>query len=428
MKVSSSHKRLFVLGLDGFPHSFAESLFKKGEMQAFESVTRESAFKRMNSVYPTISSVAWASYMTGTNPGTHGIFGFVERDPNPFSVRIPTAAERKAPSIWRKLSDEGKKVIVINVPLTYPPEEVNGILISDFLCTDIRKATYPAELAVYLESKGYIIDVDAWLARESKDKFAEQVMLAMDKRFEVAFDLMDREIWDFFQLHIMETDRLFHFFYSDLEKGQYNSFVRLFFKKLDNYIEQLKERLSSNDAILILSDHGFCAIEREVQLNEWLERENLLKFESSAKKRLEGYDTSSTAYSMIPGRIFLNLKGRESKGSVRMDQYNEIRGDIKKKLLAMKDEATGAPVIEKVFYREEIYSGPYLESASDLIVHPNDGYDIKAKIGGGQVFEKTALNGMHTYDDALICGSNFNVSDTVSIQDVFCKIIDFYRQ
>jgi predicted AlkP superfamily phosphohydrolase/phosphomutase len=418
-----SGKRIFVLGLDGLSHSFLEERFKRGELASLKSIASKGAFKRINSAYPTVSSVAWASYMTGENPGIHGILGFVDRDPNPFRIKIPIAGDRKAKTLWGELSSLGKKVIVINVPLTYPPEKVNGILISDFLCTDIDKAAYPSSLGAYLKSRGYIIDVDAWLARESKEKFADQIMLALEKRFEVAFDLMDKEPWDLFQLHIMETDRLFHFFYSALEKGPYNDFTRRFFARLDGFIGQLKEKLSNDDGLLILSDHGFCGIKSEVQINAWLEKEGLLKFIPSAEKKIENYDAASIAYSLIPGRIFVNLEGREEKGSVRKCDYDKVRNDITTRLMALKDDATGEKVIERVFFREEIYDGPCLESAADIIAHPRDGYDLKAKAGGNKIFERTALDGMHTFDDAFCAAVNLDISGVRAIQDPFHAIM-----
>src|SRR3990167_9313507 len=97
--------RFFVLGLDGVPHSFLNDRFERGEMPNLARFTRQNSMKRMNSVYPTVSSVAWVSFATGQNPADHGIFGFVDRTPEPFQITIPTGRDRKAPTIWHELSD-----------------------------------------------------------------------------------------------------------------------------------------------------------------------------------------------------------------------------------------------------------------------------------------------------------------------------------
>lgn len=413
----NSKKRTFVLGLDGVPYSFLNNGLAQETMPNLLGLFKENPVKRMDSVYPTVSSVAWTSFATGTNPAGHSIFGFVDRRPNPFQIEIPTARNRKAKTIWQELSEQGKKVIVLNVPITYPPEAVNGILVSCFLCTDINKSSYPQEFSSYLKEKGYIIDVDASLAKENKRKFMDDLHLALQRRFEVAFDLIDKQDWDYFQLHIMETDRLFHFLWSDIENknGFYKDIVN-FFEKLDVFIKKLNEKLLKSDRLIILSDHGFCAVKSEVQLNAWLKEQGLLKFTNSDEK-LPDYDKDSLCYSLLPGRIFINLEGREAKGTVRADEYQSIREDIKKRLLEFKD-CEGEKIINKVFFREEIYSGPYLEDAADIIAHPKRGYDLKGRTGNISVFEHSHLNGMHTYDDAFIYARNCNISSVESIIDV----------
>lgn len=410
-------KRTFVLGLDGVPYSFLSNGLAQETMPHLLGLFNDSPAKRMNSVYPTVSSVAWTSFATGLNPAGHHIFGFVDRRPNPFQIEIPTARNRGAKTIWQELSEQDKKVIVINVPITYPPEEVNGILVSCFLCTDINKSAYPQEFSNYLKEKGYIIDVDAHLAKENKRKFIDDLHLALQRRFEVTFDLMDKEEWDYFQLHIMETDRLFHFLWSDIENknGFYKDIIN-FFEKLDVFIKKLNEKLLKSDRLIILSDHGFCAVKAEVQLNAWLKEQGLLKFTTSDEK-LQDYDKNSTCYSLLPGRIFINLEGREEKGRVKTNNYDSVRNDIKSRLMEFKDPE-GEKIIEKVFFREELYSGPYLEDAADIIAHPKRGYDLKGRTGNISVFEHSHLNGMHTYDDAFIYSRNCDISRVEDITAV----------
>ncbi len=418
------NSRTFVLGLDGMPFSFLDRQFKNGHMPQFAKLACTYGYQKMNSVYPTVSSVAWTTYATGANPGQHGIFGFVDRVADPFAVKIPTARDRKAETLWHKLSNKQKRVIVINVPLTYPPEPVNGILISGFLCTDISDVAYPQDMSQYLKLKNYVIDVDAWLARKSKQEFMSKLNEALETRFEIAFELMEKEKWDFFQLHIMETDRLLHFFWKDLEaEGEFYPQIETFFTKLDRYIGKLKERLASHNRLLILSDHGFCAIKAEVQLNVWLEKQGFLKFDSNAEKKLANYARETLCYALIPGRVYINLEGREEKGSVSIHDYEKVRQDVRQRLSELRDPETNTQVVDKVFLREEIYKGPLLEQAADLIVHPVNGYDLKATIDDDDLFVRTALDGMHTYDDAFVCGVNMDVSVLESIQDVSRQLL-----
>lgn len=416
--------RTFVLGIDGMPYSFLRQKFNQGQLPHLAKIADDSSFKRINSVYPVVSSVAWTGYMTGVNPGEHNIFGFVDRRADPFEIVIPTGTDRRARTIWAELSQAGKRVIVINVPLSYPPEEINGIMVSGFLCPDIKKAAYPASFSQRLKASGYIIDADAQLARSNKKReFMQQLHQALERRFTLTLELIEKEKWDFFQLHIMETDRLFHFLWTDIEtETEFSADIENFFEKIDDFVGKLRERLSSQDRLLILSDHGFCGIKREVQLNLWLQEQGLLKFSDGAEKKLPNYASASLCYSLIPGRIFVNLKGREEKGSVAVGDYEKVRRDIRERLLDFCSPGSGEKVIDKAFFREELYEGPYLEQAADIIAHPVEGYDLKAKVEASNIFENSALNGMHTYDDALALGINFDLEKVNSIGD-FKEII-----
>ncbi|MFW5992354.1 MAG: alkaline phosphatase family protein, partial [Halanaerobiaceae bacterium] len=131
------NKKFFVLGLDGVPCSFIEKLVEDNKLPVFNDLMESGQFQRINSVLPTISSVAWSSFMTGEDAGGHNIFGFVDREPDPFNIFIPTANRRKGEVIWERLDQMNKKSIVINVPMTYPPSPINGKLISGFLATDL---------------------------------------------------------------------------------------------------------------------------------------------------------------------------------------------------------------------------------------------------------------------------------------------------
>ncbi|MDR0287987.1 MAG: alkaline phosphatase family protein [Clostridiales bacterium] len=418
-------KKIFVLGIDGMPYSLMQSDYIKSLMPGLSSLCTRYNLHKMNSAFPVISSVAWTSFATGSNPGEHGIFGFADRQYDPYKIIIPTSVNRKKLPIWSQLPQDKKK-IVINVPLTYPPEPINGYMVSCFLCTDIHKSTYPNDFHKHLMDMDYIIDVDAWLVREDKEEFLQQLILAMDKRFQLAFELLNED-WDYFQLHIMETDRLMHFFFEYLiekKSEAISELIESFFKKLDHWIGRLIEAIQNESAVIVLSDHGFCEVKSEVQMNLWLEQQGLLFFGDSRK--LENYLDNTVCYSLVPGRIYLNLVGREERGSVKANDYFDVRDSIKEKLLKLRHPDSGEPIIEKIMFREEIYHGDYADQAPDIIAHPNNGYDLKASLDGDQIFTRSPLMGMHTYEDAMIVGIGIDVSAVNSIDQVY-QVIWEYR-
>jgi predicted AlkP superfamily phosphohydrolase/phosphomutase len=196
-------QRVVFIGLDGTPFTFLQRLIAEGRAPNAERLVRQGSLLRMDSTWPWVSSVAWSSMMTGVNPGKHNIFGFIDRDPATYKQFIPTSQNMRARTLWEVLSDAGKRVIVINVPVTYPPRPVNGILVGCFLSPNLEKAVYPASYLPTLQSLGYILDADPWKARESKDLALQEVNSVLDARIRTLYHLLDREQWDYLHVHIM---------------------------------------------------------------------------------------------------------------------------------------------------------------------------------------------------------------------------------
>ena len=394
-----------VFSIDGIPYTFVEQISRKGVMPNLSELFDTAVCRQMDSVYPTISSIAWSSYMTGVNPGKHNIFGFIDRQPNPFDMFIPTSSVMRAKTLWEYLSDAGKRVVVINVPVTYPPRKVNGVLISGFLATKVDKCVYPSFYANKLKSWNYRIDADAWLGRKDKEKFMEDLYTTLERRVFTAFKLMQSEEWDYFHLHIMESDRICHFLWELWEQGdsKWSGRFEEFFHQIDRYLGEFSGRLPSGCKLVVMSDHGFCSVKKEVFLNKWLSDNGYLNFQTETPQSLIEIDEHTKAYSLIPGRVYINLKGREWAGTVEQgSQYEELREELIAGISSMTDPDTAEPIIDKVFHRDEIYHGDYLERAADLIVIPKNGFDLKGDLFKEKLTLKTELVGMHTYDDAFL--------------------------
>jgi len=414
--------RVIVIGLDGTPYSLITRLMEEGRMPHLAELAQQGHIQPLNSVYPTVSSVAWSTYMTGTNPARHRIFGFLDRQLGTYETFIPTANHMGAPTLWEQLSELGREVIVMNVPVTFPPRRVKGILIAGFLSPSLDKATYPPSLAQRLTAMGYRLDMDPWRARESKEKLLEDFRLTLAKRAEAMFHLMDSEPWDFFQCHVMETDRLHHFLWEEMAEDdpKYAPAFYDCYAQIDEVLGQVTRRLDEHTTLIVLSDHGFCTLKWEVQVNYWLAQEGWLSFDRTPPRSLADISPQSRAFSLIPGRLYIHLQGREPRGSVAPADYEATREELAEAAMEMRDPETGAPMIEKVLRREDIYEGPYLEEAADLIWVPHRGYDLKARLASEAFVSKDALVGMHTYDDAFFYISDSSCSQRVdSVQDVF---------
>ena len=441
--MNKTTKRLFALALDGVPYSFLKEIVSTGIMPNLAALIESDNFRQMDSVLPTISSVAWASFMTGKSPGKHGIYGFIDREPATMEVHIPTADHLNSQTLWEYLSEHEKRVFVMNVPVTYPPRALNGISICGFLGTDIVKGTYPEELGLRLKEQDYRIDVDTVRAREDLDGFMNELHYTYQKRIDTLWQFYPSEEWDYFMVHIMETDRLHHFLWEFMEhsdprwSGEFIAFYRL----IDDLIGRIGETLLPNTDWIILSDHGFCTLKKEVYINKWLFDNKYLKFNSDQPpESLHDIHPQSIAYSLIPGRIYLNLKGREKNGLVNPGiEYEKVREELRAKLLDLKDDRSGEAMVKEVLTREEAYlpetlaadfsghfnvSDPFYQ-APDLIVLPSEGYDFKGNLWRQNLTEKGPIVGTHTYDDAFMLVKDHSLHhNKISIIDAMPTILD----
>jgi predicted AlkP superfamily phosphohydrolase/phosphomutase len=402
-------RRVVFIGIDGTPYTFMQRLIAEGRAPNAARLAEQGSLLRMDSMWPWVSSVAWSSMMTGVNPAKHNIFGFIDRDPATYKQFIPTSRNMQAKTLWEVLSEAGKRVIVVNVPVTYPPRQVNGILVGGFLSPSLEKAVYPESYLPTLQSLGYIVDADPWKARESKDLALAEVNKALDARIRTLFHLFENEQWDYLHVHVMETDRLHHFLWQQMEEGHptYAPAFYDFYRRIDDMLGQLAAKLDDHTTLMWMADHGFCTIKKEVYVNRWLADQGWLKLRTTPPDRKKGLDEinpSSVAYSLDPGRVFLRVRGREKEGVVAPGaEYEALRDEIAAAALALRDPDDGAAIFQAAFKREELYHGPYFELAADLILAPYDGYDPKGPLYKETLtFKGDELVGMHTYDDAQL--------------------------
>jgi predicted AlkP superfamily phosphohydrolase/phosphomutase len=421
--------KLTVLSIDGVPFGLLDDLMASGHMPAMSRLCERGAGRRMmRSVLPTVSNVAWTCYATGRNPGKHGIYGFIDRRAGTHEMVFPNASNLRGDNIWQILSAAGRKVFGMNVPGTYPPRAVNGVLIGGFLSPSAGKAAYPPEAGRFLEAIAYRVDSDAQLARQSKKAMLADLDATLAKRAEAMFHFLPEQAWDFFHVHVMGTDRINHFLlraYVEKQPGLAEGFAD-YYRKVDDVIERLLAAIGDETPLMILSDHGFCPIIHEVQLSRYLVDAGWTKPLHNPTDPLSFDPAGTRAYTLIPGRIYVNLRGREKDGCVGPEEYEQVRAEVAADLVKLRDPR-GRAVVKAVLKREQVYwpkgfTGPTddpgaaallppYSQAPDLVAIPFDGYDLKLGLTAPEVFVNTQLEGMHTYHDAVLVTRNVPVPE-----------------
>ena len=414
-----------VIGLDGVSVPLVRDLTARGLMPNLAQLLAGGTVAPMRSSIPVISSVSWTSFMTGRNPGKHGVYGFTDVKPGTFTMFFPNFGNVRSDTLWDVAGRAGKRSIVLNVPNTYPARPLEGLLVSGFVAVNLERAVFPPSLLPRLQAENYRIDVDYLNADQRPEPFFEDLAATLEARRRVYLSLVRDEPWDLFIAVVTECDRLHHYFwhqYADPAGLHHQRFLD-FYRRLDDVLGALVSALPAGTVLFIVADHGHTLIHREFYPNVWLREQGLLALKAEKPKGLADVDPATKVFTLDPGRIYVHRQGRFPLGAVGSTEADDLLGRVREGLLALRDDRPGRAgdgrPVPRIFARDEIYRGPCVESAPDLVLDFADGYDPKGAFGRTELFGRSALTGMHTYADALFFMNRRDVpTDGLDIIDV----------
>jgi len=404
-KKGKKAKKCVFIGLDGVPYELLQRLMEQGHMPHLAALKDRGGFTAMKSSVPEVSSVAWSSFNTGFDPSHHGIFGFMELDKN-YQMTFPTFLNLKQQTLWEKTALLDKQTVVVNIPQTYPVRPFKGQIISGFISLDVRKSVYPPSLLDLIKRFDYRIDVDIPEIRDkdTRDKLLmERIFSVFEARVKLVKHLLKKADWDLFLAVVTETDRLMHYFFPSLVgRDNWTEDCLRLFNAIDGFIADVQET-ADTDNLFVMSDHGFCVTEREVLINNLLRREGLLIPKPGAKA-IQDIDFAQTkAFALDPARIYIHDE--------RFSQGHRLTENQRQRLVdyiidaCSNLEYAGSPVFQHIFRREDIYSGPLLSQAADILLVTNKGFDAKGTLRREDIFCPPRFQGMHSYDNAFFLSS-----------------------
>ena len=171
--MGNKKQRVLVIGLDGASLRLIKSWASEGKLPTFKKMLEKGVSGGLRSVIPPYTPPAWTSFMTGKNPGKHGIFGFMDFPPGTYRLSFPNFNNLKSPPFWSEV--DGTSVI-INVPSTFPVKEMNGVHISGFVSLDLERSVWPTSLIPKLREMDYRLDVDSAKAHQSLELLLSQAL------------------------------------------------------------------------------------------------------------------------------------------------------------------------------------------------------------------------------------------------------------
>ena len=270
-------KKVIVLAIDGGTFDLVLPWIEKGHLPNIKRILSEGTYGRLNSTIPALTAPAWTAFMTGRLPGNSGVFDFFDIEPVTHDLKCVTARTIKSEKIWNRLNRFGKKAVVLFVPLTYPVDTVDGLMISGLMTPSYNdeKAVCPKKA---LEK--YKIDT-ALLSRNVEviktaggkyDKFFQINLSQLKEKGRIALKALKEEDWDFFMLHLFEADTICHAMWA------FKDAVLRIYEECDRIVGEVLDNIDSNINLILMSDHGFTGTSKRVNINKWLEEKGLLKF------------------------------------------------------------------------------------------------------------------------------------------------------
>ncbi len=447
--------RVLMIGLDGATFDVLGPLMADGAMPNLASLVAGGTSGVLESTRPPITPAAWTTFMTGKGPGKHGIIDFLRYDPTTNRLTFNNNQKISQKTIWQILSDKEYRVGSINVPMTFPPEPVNGFMISGFDTPSGQDFTYPKELQAEILAKHPDYTHEKKWERKALGgdrifaKNLEYISQSFERGYELARFCGGKYGWDVMMVLFKLVVNLQHKAWRYLDPRTRDSsphrerLTRECFSKLDIVLGKLKALADEAGAtVLIMSDHGHGSLDGKAQpnllLSEWgylSLRNNLARVKTRGTvwwRRLTKSKNGSPAgqlneldhdlavdwsqtracvlHAGIYGFLYINLKGRQPHGIVDPSDYESLRDEIRQRLLSancLDRDGQKMQVFTDVFLSEELYGCSRFDYPwmPDLLLAPSDGLAVVKKIRGKEPVRWVPLDrleGTHRLDGIFV--------------------------
>lgn len=438
MAATKRIEKVCILGLDAAAYPLVNRWIDEGQLPAIARMKREGSFGLLKSLPVPNSAAAWTSIVTGVNPGRHGIIDFYVPTPGTYDIQFLCGKDRKSPAFWQR--SPRFNYVIVNVPMTYPADAVNGAMISglDAPGVDSKGFCHPPELLTEIQKSvgPYILHpgiIGHFIAGQI-DEGLQSLTDALQRRLDTVLHLMRTCPWDCFMVVFSTLDLAQHCFwkyfdpshpqYDSAEAKRYGHVLLDLYRRMDDIVGQILSEVTDDCLVLLLSDHGAGPKHSAThQLNDWLHSQGLLHFRSSGKgqpvKRLlkktyslmersltrRGKDLmvkllpgvrdrvrSRMAYADIDWErtqvyadniapsLRVNLRGREPCGIVEPGEaYEKLLREITVALRQLTSlNGDGQPLVAEIRPSRDLYSGPYAGTAPDLFIRWNDAMTVSA--------------------------------------------------
>jgi len=457
---------IYLLGLDGASTNTIQETLSRRCLPNFERLMGEGVFADLSSVYPYVTAPAWTTLFSGVNPGKHGIFEMFEvRESKvvPSNMRVTDV-----PFLWDYLTWANKRSLVIGVPFIHPAPKINGIFVTGRFAPKL--SCFPIDTPSRFDLTGFDYDDLSMEEKTEKiltkgsDRIAKTLLDNLEKRTISILNMIDSEKWDVVIAVEGLPDDLLHISYGN------NEIVDEMYAGLDRLIGQTLQRMTSDDVLIVFSDHGFRKVENVLFMNEWLLKKNYAELNEKMFARFLlwlGLDWDSLSEPGLTSKFFrflleyfpwiVNRTKNTLRPSMVANDSQKIKtsrvsafsineplawlriselGDDRiseETLIAQLEELRRQGIIKNIFETDKIYKGKYVRYApGQLLVEAAEGWSIdtlrwhKRNLTGKPLFTK---KGVHRREGVLlIYGSHMSLRmDSLRVHDLVPTVLSMMK-
>lgn len=459
--MTNKSRKLVIIGIDGGTFNVLNPLIQKGLLPNLNKFKNKLILK---STMPPGTAVSWASFSTGNYPDKTNIYDFTIVSKDSWKINFINRKIAKGKKLWNYLDEAGLKSCFINIPLTYPVEKINGVMISGIDApSKLSNYTHPKEIKEELNKIGYEIEVSGL---KEKSEVSNEAIEVLNKRIITARKFL-KENFDFFIVLFRGSDVVQHFAWGEKQ-------VEDAYKKIDKFIGEAQNYCEKNNAdLIIISDHGEEKVNKAFNINSWLEKQGYLKTHIKKKgvlsnlginrerifrileklqlqflvkvvprslgkkiptkqinfeeaiitKQVDFNQTKAIAKRAVKtAQIFINSE--ERKGIVKKEEIEGIKQEIKNKLKKFFEKERLEVVIKT---KEELYPNSENFAPDINLYFKEKGYDITASFSQNKnLWGMPREKATHNSEGIILTDMKLN-SEAPRIIDLMPTILKYFN-
>jgi predicted AlkP superfamily phosphohydrolase/phosphomutase len=450
--------KLVVIGWDAATWDLLTPWLEAGDLPNLAGLMERGSYGALRSTALPLSPAAWSTIITGQNPAKHGVFDWFQRKPGSYGVEYVHSGQILSKPIWKYFNEGGKSIGVFNLPMIYPAVPIEGFMVAGMAApsAQVPGLTYPDDLLGIIEDKvgPYFVAEREVYKYGREEPYLQNMLTWLDYQKKVVLFLIERQPCDSYLLVFMQSDHAQHKFWRYLDPKfpgynsgydmRYQDAIKVVYQRLDKILGELVNILGDRSTYVLLSDHGAGPNYGVMYINRWLLEEGFLVLRRSLptfmKSLLAKSNAISRIYNLVAriglgtlaqlvskptrnkilnsfisfddidwkrtkayargsfGQIFVNLNGREPQGIVAPgENYQQLVNEIMDKLGSLRHPETGDALISDIHPKEELYHGPYLDRAADVMFSIRD-YQYQSSVKFG--LESKSIIGPSEYEDS----------------------------